>query len=231
MKKIAITGAKGRIGTVLSEGLRGFKIEAIDLPNIDVTNYNQLLHAISGCQAIIHLAWQDMNFKNEGFETNDHVMAVNVYKAALEAGVKRVIMASSVHADNFYSKDNKTLLSPQDIPTPDSIYGASKIFMEALGRHYAKDKNLEVICIRFGGVNTENRPPQPPFEKYSDAWYESAVWLSHKDCVNLVNKCLSAQNIPNKYSIVYAVSENKNKIHDTSNPFGWKPGDKDEEHQ
>ncbi|MDX1607970.1 MAG: NAD(P)-dependent oxidoreductase [Candidatus Spechtbacterales bacterium] len=231
MKKIAITGAKGRIGTVLRRGLDGFDITSIDLPDIDVRNYDQLLGAVSDHDMLIHLAWKDMNFMNDTFDPNDLKMAANVYKAAAEAGVERVIMASSVHADNFYKKDIKALFSTDARPSPDSVYGAGKVFVEALGRYYSEKKGLEVICVRFGGVNLEDKPPQKPYEQYSHAYWETAVWFSNGDCVNLINACLKADSIPGNYTIIYGVSDNKNRVHDISNPFNWKPKDSAEDYQ
>lgn len=218
MKRIAITGANGTIGTVLSNGLKNYEIIPIDLPMLDARDYEKLLKAVQGSDVIVHLAWNTEieNFRSSKIEVGNILMVYNVYKAALEAKIPRVIMASSVHADNFYKWGKADLMQPQKIPEPTSPYGACKIFLEALGRYYST-KGLEVICIRFGGVNKENKPPSEVFEK--------RVWLSHGDCVGLVRKCIEADKIPDNFLVVYAVSNNKNRIHDFSNPFGWVPKD------
>ncbi len=216
MKKIAVTGANGVIGTVLRNGLSEFKITPIDLPEVDVRDYEKLLDVFRGHSAVIHLAWDTKTENSRSGEINPDnlLMAYNVYRAALEAKVPRVIIASSVHADNFYSWKGPGLLSPDRTTVPDSPYGASKVFMEALGRYYAS-KGLEVVCIRFGGVNTKNKPPHD--------YYEKIVWLSHKDCTELVRKCVNAKVIPNSFLIVHAVSNNASRIHDCSNSLGWVP--------
>lgn len=141
-------------------------------------------------------------------------MTYNVYKAAIKTRVPRVIMASSVHADNFYNWKGPELLSPYRIPIPDSPYGANKVFMESLGRYYAT-KGLEVVCIRFGGV--QGKPPLDDYEKL--------VWLSHRDCTELLRRCIEAESIPNNFLIIYGISDNANRIHDYSNPLGWAPQD------
>lgn len=87
--------------------------------------------------------------------------------------------------------------------------------MEALGRYYAT-WGLEVICVRFGGVNPANKPPK-------NAFWENAVWLSHEDCIAMMDACIKADSVPNNFAVFYAVSNNKDKIHDTSNTFGWEP--------
>ncbi|MBI2176595.1 NAD(P)-dependent oxidoreductase [Candidatus Woesearchaeota archaeon] len=219
MKRIAITGAKGTIGTMLRKGLTKYEIIPIDLPEVDARDYRKLLGVSKGCSAVIHLAWDAKaeNFRSGGLNPDNILMASNVYRAALEAKVPKVIMASSVHADNFYGWKGPGLLSPDRIPVPDNPYGASKVFMEALGRYYAS-KGLEVICIRFGGVNPSDS------QKANERDYER-IWLSYRDCCSLVSACLDAPKIPNNFLIVYGISNNKGKVHDNSNPVGWRPAD------
>lgn len=221
MKKVAITGANGVIGTVLRKGLNEFEITHIDLSEVDVRDYGKLLGVFKGHSAIIHLAWDSKveNFRSGELNTDNLLMAYNVYKAATETKVPRVIIASSVHADNFYNWKGSGLLSPDGVPVPDSPYGASKVFIEALGKYYAT-KGLEVVCIRFGGVNAANRLPL-------NDYYESAVWLSHDDCIELVRRCVEAKSIPNNCLILYGISDNENRIHDFSNSLGWAPKKKE----
>lgn len=219
IKEIVITGSRGVIGSVLISGLSGFKITSLNLPDVDVRQYEQLLSYFKGKTTIIHLAKNrdrvEENSRDDIYDPDDSLMTYNVYKAALEAKVKRVIMASSVHADNFYQWKGLGKLSIDRIPTPNSPYGANKVFMEALGRYYAK-KGLEVICVRFGGVNPANKSPE-------NNYWENAVWLSHKDCLAMIKACLKAEKVPNNFAVFYAVSNSKDRVHDTNNPFGWKP--------
>ena len=218
-QKIAITGSNGTIGTVLKEGLKDYQITSIDLPENDVREYGKLLKVIPHHSAIVHLAWdtETDNFKSEKINPENATMFYNVYKAAIEAGVPRVIMASSVHADRFDNWQSSEEMPPDKIPVPDSPYGALKVGMEAMGRYYAT-KGLQVVCIRFGGVNSQNQPAtEPPHER--------AVWFSHNDCTSLVKTILEANEIPDNFVVMYGMSDNPGRIHDTSNPFGWKPKD------
>lgn len=216
---ILITGSSGVIGTVLRNNL-DHTITHFDLPDFDVRDYDALLRSAHGQDAIIHLAWDTKtdNFKSGRLNPDNTLKAFNIYKAAVEAGVKRVIMASSVHADKFTDRQIKEMLGPYDLPLPDSPYGAGKVGMEALGRYYADVKGLEVICVRFGGVNAKDMSPEGPKS-------ERQVWLSHRDCVQLITACLESPTIPNNFEIIYAVSDNVNRIHDVSNSLGWKPLD------
>lgn len=202
MKKVGVTGASGTIGSLIFKYLSSeYDLISIKRPDVDARDYQSLLAAIRGCDAVIHLAWDT---KTENFNTgrsnpDNILMAENAYRAALEARVKRVIMASSVHAGE------------------DSPYGASKLRIEEMGRECAR-RGLEVICVRFGGV-TERDYPDP-----TDS-YDRSVYLSQKDFVNLIRACIEVERVENNFSLFYGVSNNKNKIHDNTNNIGWETGE------
>lgn len=224
MKKIAITGANGTIGRVLQNDLKEeFRITSLDLPAFDARSQKSMREAFSGHDAVIHLAWQ-YPADSIGRSSFDHINALmtsNIYEAVIDAKVPRVIMASSIHADDFITWEGPELLTTDKLPVPTSPYGASKVFMEALGRYYAK-RGLEVVCIRFGGINLQDALTEEILTKEP---YYPRVWFRHKDCVSLVKACVEAESVPKNYSIVYGVSENSNRIHDLTNPFGWSPAD------
>lgn len=227
-QRIAITGSSGTIGNVLKEGLsKDYDITPIDiLTGIDVRDYQQLLNTVKNHSAIIHLAWnsETENFRNENIDPDSKLMALNVYNAALEVKVPRVIIASSIHADTFYGWITPPFLSTEHIPVPDSPYGEDKLAIESLGRDFAQ-KGLEVVAVRFGGINPKNIPPSE--EEYP--WEERAAWLSHNDCVSLIKAIIGTEEIPNNFVLMYAVSDNGRRIHDVSNPFGWTPQEKAED--
>lgn len=219
MKKVLVTGSGGVIGSVLRAQLP-HELTDFDLPHSDVGNFDHILEKARGHDTLVHLAWAKTHddWLSENLNPANVQSAFNVFEAAHQAGVKRVIMASSVHADKFAGRTENTPLRPYDLPTPDSPYGASKCMIEALGRYYADAKGLEVICVRFGGINKHNVPPQNPYS-------ERQVWLSQRDCVSLLNVLISAPEVPGKYTIMYAISNNKDMLHDISNDFGWAPQD------
>lgn len=220
MKKIAITGSNGTIGSILKKGLSEYSINSLDLPKYDVRNYKNIKRRLRGNDVVIHLAWDTKTDSVSSGKINpdNSLMFWNVYKGSLESKVRRVIMASSIHADTFYGWKKSKLKNTKTIPIPDSPYGSHKVFMESLGRYYAQ-QGLEVICIRFGGVIKNDKPPSKGNP------YERAAWLSHRDCIELIKKCIEAKNVPNNFVIINGVSNNKKRIHDISNPFGWKPKD------
>ena len=126
-ERIAITGSEGIIGTVLKKGLsQDYTITPIDiLMGVDIRDYQQFLETVRNHQAIIHLAW-DSKLEHSGsqkMDSDNAEMYTNVYNAALEAGVTRVIMASSIHADDFYEWKGPGLMSPYQTPNPLNPYG------------------------------------------------------------------------------------------------------------
>ena len=223
MKKVAITGSSGKIGQVLQTGLQGCSmVYPLDLPWCDAKDMHALEREFPGKDVVIHLAWNAKieNWRSGTIDPDNTLMTFNVFQAAVNTRVPRVIMASSVHADEFLTWKRQELLTTDKTPFPTSPYGASKIFMEALGRYYSKHHNLEVICIRFGGVNPQNEITQ---EMLAAEPILPKVWFSHQDCVALVRACIKAQTVPNNFTIVYGVSDNPERIHDLTNPFGWTP--------
>lgn len=73
----------------------------------------------------------------------------NVYEAASAAGVRRIVFCSSIGA---YGQQPVAPLTEELLPNPTSLYGASKVWAESLGRHYRDHLGLEVINLRFGST-------------------------------------------------------------------------------
>jgi len=231
-QEIVITGSEGVIGTVLKKGLADkYDITPLDLPKTDVRDYNTLLQAFPGHFAVIHLAWDTKtdNFTSERLNPDNMRMYENVYRACVQTGVRRAILASSVHADMFHKPRGGDLVGPHQLSHPDSPYGVNKVAMEKLGEWYAKNKGLEVVCIRFGGVGPNNKPAKVTDPNNLFQVAERNVWLSHRDCISLIQKCLEVETIPDNFAIIYGISNNSRRIHDLSNPVGWIPQDDCEE--
>ncbi len=215
MKKILITGHKGVVGQVLLAHLKSeYEITGFDIPEKDVTDMDMLKIQVKGFDAIIHLAMDPVvGFMNENYNPGDLTMVYNIYKVATDNKIPRVIMFSSIHADE-YKLDSSVLKTTHTIPSPDSPYGAYKVYMEALGRFYAK-KGLEVIIVRLGGVTKDDSMEEEEgFEK---------VYLSHKDLVSMVRQMIEVAEIKGNYELFYGVSNNQRRVHDNSNNIGWIP--------
>ncbi len=220
MARVVVTGAGGTIGSVLMSGLEGHELTALDLPGCD------LRHADLGArfrkhQVVVHLAWKtrEDNAAMKSFDPDNALMTFRVYEAAAAAGVRRVVMASSVHADRYASWAGPEPLSPAGVPWPDSPYGAGKVLMESLGRYFASERGLEVICLRLGGLSAADTAPREP--------REHSVWLRHHDCVDVVRHCIELERVPGRFALLHAVSDNGEPLVELDNPLGWRPRRRD----
>lgn len=203
-QKVVITGSEGRIGSILKSGLKkDFDLYLIDKKakdrkntyKFDITKeYRRLKSIVKSKDAIIHLAWNNFeDFPNDNIVQDNKLMAENVYRAASEVGLKKIIIASSVHADDYCIKRKKPIFALDNL-CPDTPYGASKLYIESLGKYYAKHYNLQVICIRFGGINPRNEII------YEEDLNYDKVLLYKEDCINLIRKCISIQKAWKRYN-------------------------------
>jgi nucleoside-diphosphate-sugar epimerase len=219
MHTVLITGSEGIIGSVLSEGLKDkYQIRGVDLPD-DISRYDVLWPQMDGVDTVIHLARRfDIQVERRMRIYPQNVQIdVNIFTAVVKARVGRLVMASSVHADNHR---DPTILSPLGIPGsyyPATPYGAYKLIGEEVGRALAKQFGFEFVGVRFGGVTRD--------DSVKTGAGQTATWLSHDDLVGAVDACLAAEPVPRRSTVFYAVSNNADRIHDTTNPFGWEPKD------
>ena len=221
MRTILITGSEGIIGSVLRRGLGDkYRIKGVDLPG-DISRYEVLWEQMTGVDTVIHLARRfspdDPVERRMRIYPENVQIDVNVFTAIVKAEVKRLIMASSVHADHHR---DPTAVGPFAVPGsyhPVTPYGVFKLVEEEVGRILAKQFGFEFIGVRFGGVTRDN--------SVKTGAGQTATWLSHDDLVGAIDACLSAEPLPGRSSVFYAVSANADRIHDTTNLFGWSPGD------
>lgn len=224
--KIVITGSKGTIGSIVSQKLAtSHEVTGLDLPDHDLATAD-LTPLFAAADIVIHLAHargdQRENPRTGLIDPRNVSMEMNVFTTAVETRVRRLIMASSVHADDFLAHSSQHLLTIPGSMRPASPYGAHKLIIEAQGQFYSQRFGLEFIGLRFGGVTPDNRVKT--FGK------EPEVWLSHRDLGAALIACVDAPSVPNNYVVFNVVSNNAGRIHDTTNPFGWKPVDNSRDH-
>ncbi len=231
---VLLTGAAGRIGTAFrqatgeryrfrladlrTEDLAQTPGEGHEVVTLDVGDAAACAAACAGVDTIIHLAadpspeaeWEPSLLPNNIRGT------LNVFRAASEAGCRRVVFASSVHAILGHAPG--TTIADDAAPRPTNLYGASKVFGEAVASTYAA-QGLSGICIRIGAYDA------PWFYERGDA-RAAMAYVSATDLNDLLIRCVETDDIP--YAIVAGVSNNRRNRFDlqqTRELLGYAPQD------
>lgn len=249
-KKVLVTGMSGRIGGAVLRHL-GAKydftalnrrpMEGVRCVTADVKDFDSIRPHFDGQEAVVHLAGALGPAATTGDIVETNILgALNVFEAARQAGVKRVVFASSGTVVLNYTLDfpwrelesgeydklppSWPMLTHESPVRPDSLYACSKVWGEALGRWYADSFGLSVICLRFGWVSADDRLGS--IRTY-------AVWCSHGDAAQMVDKCISAPDSV-RFDIFYVMSNNKYNYRDISHArevVGFEPQDYAEHHR
>jgi len=160
--------------------------------------------------------------------------AYHVFEACRDAGVKRVVYASSVMASWGCLQDEpyKAIyecrfgdvpsdyhrVTHLDPPRPTEPYSASKVWGEALARTYSDVHGMSCLCVRIGWVNAEDSPYKPEL---------LSTWCSLRDISHLVEQCVAAPD-DLRFDIFYGVSDNDYRWVDTDHAkkvVGFAPVD------
>jgi uronate dehydrogenase len=228
MKKILVTGAAGDVGGHLRRELAGrYALRLSDIRPVadlaaeeefirgDCATLRDMLRVTSGVDAVVHLGGFSVEGPWETILRANIVGTYNTFEAARRNGVRRMVFATSNHAVGFYDRDET--IDHRVYPRPDSRYGVSKVFGEALGSLYADKYGMEVVCIRIGNVN-----PRPMDKR------RLSIWLSPRDLAQLVSIAIDRPGI--RFEIVYGVSGNRRSWYDNANAerLGYAPEDDSE---
>ena len=181
MNQYLVTGGAGFIGSHLVRALleSGDRVRVLDdlssgskanLAGLDVElilgdirKEQAVMRAMTGVDTVYHLAAfvsvpASINDPGACYETN--VMgSLNILRAAQQAGVRRVVLASS--AAVYGERDE--IVFESDAPIPVSPYAASKFAMEQLAQMYTRAYGLETVCLRFFNVFGPRQSPDSPY--------------------------------------------------------------------
>lgn len=225
--RILLTGAAGYLGSVLRPALRALarSVRLTDVAPLkpdtapgeeyvraDLADAAQMQAVMRDVDAVVHLGGVSLEAAWDPILQANIIGTYNVFEAARQEGVKRMVYASSHHAIGYYRRERD--VGPGDPVRPDSRYGVSKVFGEALGRLYADKYGMSVVAQRIGVARPEPQNPRGLI-----------AWLSERDYVQLTQRCLLAHDV--HFLVVYGVSANDGAL--WTNPaadiIGFAPQD------
>lgn len=217
-KTVLVTGATGKIGRMVlplladmdrydlrSGHRRSDGADVAHLPSPVFCRLDQpdtLAAACAGVDTILHLAadsWTPEHFADT--VPNNLLGPYHLCEAALAAGVRRIVFASTNHVIlNWITQSHQA--APEDIPPrPDNLYGVTKVYGEAMGRYYVECRGLpSFFSLRIGWY-------QPHASRaLRRSWHGLHMWLSDRDCAHLLACCIDSDLLG--YQCFNAISDN-----------------------
>jgi len=225
MITIAITGASGAVGRALRPELLklGYALWLLDRVTpasisagetfhpVDILQRQALASALAGCDAVLHLASCTVDDPDWSAHLSLSVEGtLSVFEACRDAGVSRVVYASSHHVVGLYPR--QPAVDVGLFHRPDSRYAAGKAVGETLGSLYAYKFGLSVLVIRIG-----NADPQPQDRR------RLGNWVAMADLAQLVDIGVKSEALT--FEIVYGVSDTTGNTYDNGNAYrlGYRP--------
>lgn len=262
-RRVLVTGASGYIAGQLLPALRasyelvlldtraedrdGRPVEGVriaDLTNPDLETNRPFFRDID---AVVHLGYIHPS-TGQGSGTIDSFraertnveMAFHVFQLSLEEGVRRVVVASSNHAADWYEHlihaNMKNFVDPEERPLSDNFYGWAKAAYEHLGFVFAGGRlgrALENIHVRIGA------PRELEAARYrgnpTGFHRDLGAYISERDLQQLFVKSIETEEIRDRYGIpfqvFYGISDNARQFWSIANArevIGYAPEDDSE---
>ena len=229
--RVLVTGSAGSIGRVVCPGLvdRGHEIVGLDLVpepegfdgswhTGDCADVDAVFAAFEAqpLDAVVHLAGQPNEGSFPDSVTSHAVTTAALLDAMVAHKVGRMVYASSNHAVGRTPR--RDLVTVDTRPRPDTFYGVAKVAAEALLSLYADRYGIDAVACRIGS-----------FRERPQTDRNLSTWLSHDDCVRMVEAALTAP-APG-YAVLYGISANTRGWWDLEpgRALGYEPLDDAEE--
>jgi uronate dehydrogenase len=226
MKKIVLTGAAGRLGSYLRGPLSKMADElvssdiVVDFGNLyasetyvraDLTKYHEINALLQGADMVVHFGAIGDEAPFDKILGPNIVGAYNIWEAAFQNKVRRVVYASSIHAVGMYPKTD--FIGTDVAHRPDTFYGLAKCFAEDLARLYWDKRQVEAVCLRILSC-----------AQVSNARAVGS-WLSYDDLIHLVERAIDTPITG--FTVIYGVSNNDRAPVDNAGAqfLGYRPKD------
>ena len=249
-RRVVITGAAGYVAQRMFKALDdrwdvvpidivdktrdGKPVPRLVVADLTVPDRNAYRRHFSGADAVIHCGfvrapgmtadtWQDNSDAKFQAEHANVALAYNVYRVALEEGVRRVVVCSSNHASDYYERlvwDGRVdMVTPEMPPRSDNWYGWSKASYELLGFVFATGKvggrRLEVVQWRIGGPRDDDIDHVKPGD-IPTMHRALGAYLSARDQTQQAIKMIETPDITDDngvpFLIVYGISGNTHRF-------------------
>lgn len=259
-RRVLVTGLGGAVGGALRPALdERYELSSLSRSGVtgipsardfraDIANSEAIAPAFAGQDTVLHLA----GYGGSGSPTHldetpwDEVLRDNiigtqhVFRAAADAGVGRIVFASSGAAVGGYEHsspyreigagayaevpDSWPMIGPLDEPRPENYYAVSKLFGEDLARMYVETTPLSIICVRIGAMVGDDR-------EWPEAPRMRSIYVSPRDLSDLVIRCIEAPDTL-RFDIFFGISNNRWNYRDfthATDVLGHAPLDNAEE--
>ncbi len=240
-RRILVTGLSGAVGQAIRPALEArYEVAALSRSGVEglpdhlnfrgtVADPESIRPALTAVDTVVHLAADGGVHSPDGMNAgwpsileNNIVGTYNVFSAARDAGVRRVVFASTGAVVLGYEYEEPWLslasgepdrmpaswpiLTRDAEPKPYSLYAVSKLFGEDLARYFVNISEMSVLCLRISSVGAADQVsgPRGPM-----------LYCSHDDMAQMVVKCIEAPDTV-RYDIFYVVSDNQRGYRDWS---------------
>lgn len=226
MKKLVLTGAAGRLGSKLREPLLKLADQLVSSDIVedfgklyereiyvraDLAEYDEIYALLNGADMVVHFGAISDEAPFEAILRPNIIGAYNVWEAAYQNWVRRVVYASSIHAVGMHLRTD--FIGTNAPHRPDSFYGLANCFAEDTAQLYWDKCGVEAVCLRILSC-----------AQVTSEW-ALGDWLSTDDLIHLVERSIDSQITG--CSIIYGVSNNdRASVDNTRVSFlGYRPKD------
>ena len=277
-RKVLITGAAGYVASQMLDEFRDrYDLVLADvsnknrqgqvIPGVQVADFididrSKYQHLFVGVDAVIHLSYKSSSaggvlgdavphIDRFAIENENVVMANNIYRSAHDAGVRRLVVASSNHAADWYEHSlihaqKKDVVQPWEYPVSDNFYGWAKAAYELLAWPYACGKfgrKMEFVQMRIGYPRevdpvmfmAQPEGAEPAGGPVANFKRHLGTHFSARDLRQLFRKAIETPDISDEngvpYLIVYGISGNTRRfwsLETARNKLGYEPQDDSE---
>ena len=247
-RRVVLTGAAGYVAQRMFGALRerwdlvpidvrptdgaGARVPGIVVADLAGRDRNAYRALFRGADAVVHCAFvrpaaparfQDTDDGKFWAEYENIALAYNVYRTALEENVRRVVVASSNHASDYYERlvwdDRLDMVTPEMPPRSDNWYGWSKASYELLGFVFATGsmggRRLEVVAWRIGAPRDTDMDQIAPGD-LKRMHRALGAYLSARDQAQQVVRMVETENIADTngvpFLIAYGISGNTHRF-------------------